>query len=267
MQYYGPDNNERGKRIGLVATIIYMAVWLVLFLTLTIKTDRKLSDDGILIDFGAHADGMGAEKPAIADKSVSTPQSRPQPLEQINTQDFEDAPEVKQPKPQTQRPVVKPQETTRPKPEPQQPQETEKPQEVNRRALFPGRNPDSGSQSAGTGSQPGNQGNPDGSNDGSSTGTGTGSEGHSFSLAGRQLAGSFPEPTHPGKNKSGKVLIEITVDGSGTVVTARHLAQGSTTTDGELVEAARKAALRAKFTPDENNPVQRGTITYIFRLK
>ena len=265
MYYYSPDNNERGKRIGLIGVIAYLAVWLVLFLTYSFKMDSKLSDEGLIIDFGSTEDGVGDIKTSVAQDATPPPPSRPQPADQIATRDTdEDVPEVPQPKPEQQRP-----DRNRPEQPAQQvtdprPQEVEQPREVNPRALFPGRNPDQESTSSGTGSQTGNQGSPEGSNDGNSAGQRP--EGQSFTLEGRRIVGDFPSPSHPGKNKSGKVLIEIIVDSSGSVTSASYRAEGSTTQDGELIGAARSAALRTKFTQDPDNPVQKGTITYIFKL-
>lgn len=84
-------------------------------------------------------------------------------------------------------------------------------------------------------------------------------------LQGRGLVGVLPKPEY-NVNASGKVLIDVTVDASGKVTAATFHAQGSTTNNAVLVEAARQAALKARFA-ESDSFVQGGTITYIFRMQ
>ncbi len=267
MRYYETDNNTTGKRAGMVAVVAYVAILLLVFLILRVESQRKLSDEGMLIDFGTTETGAGVQKTTLAQHTTPTPPSRPVVSDNIATQDVEDAPEVAQQKPEVRNPERRPAEQVvrQPQTTVQQPAE-EKPREVNPRALFPGQSTESDAQSHGRGDTAGNQGNPAGGDGGVSDGTGTGSEGHSFNLQGRQLVGSFPQPAYPGRNKYGRVVIEIIVNSKGVVETAQYIPKNSTTQDDELVRAARAAALKAKFTPDDKNPVQAGTITYIFKL-
>lgn len=86
-------------------------------------------------------------------------------------------------------------------------------------------------------------------------------------LAGRSIMGSLPKPDY-NVNKSGKVVVRISVDQYGAVVNATPGAPGTTVQDKILWEAARKAALSAKFNLSSQAPtVQEGTITYNFILK
>jgi len=85
-------------------------------------------------------------------------------------------------------------------------------------------------------------------------------------LAGRHIVGSLPKPTY-NIQASGKVVVEITVDQYGIVKTAVAGAEGTTVTDKALWQEARKAALKATFNMSADAPaIQKGTITYIFRL-
>jgi len=80
----------------------------------------------------------------------------------------------------------------------------------------------------------------------------------------RGLVGVLPLPEQP-ENKSGVVLIRVTVDASGRVTSAAYEPKGSTTSDVELVAEARKAALRTRFT-ESRTVIEGGVITYIFKL-
>ncbi len=79
--------------------------------------------------------------------------------------------------------------------------------------------------------------------------------------------GNLPEPEYT-VNKSGRVIVRISVDQYGNVVSATPGVTGTTVQDRTLWEAARKAAMKAKFNLSSSAPpVQEGTITYIFRLR
>ena len=118
--------------------------------------------------------------------------------------------------------------------------------------------------------EPENAGNPrapEGEEKASGTGPGLNPDGLDQldkGLQGRGLVGDLPRPAYPG-GKSGKVVIRVTVDARGHVTGASYEPVGSTTDASELVEAARAAALKARFT-ESRATVQGGTITYVFRL-
>ncbi|NCB27705.1 MAG: hypothetical protein EOM62_19975 [Bacteroidia bacterium] len=144
--------------------------------------------------------------------------------------------------------------------------EAPRPKPVDRRALFPSSsntNKDtSAPQVARRVSDALTAGHADGN-------TKTGSiEGEpSARLAGRTLMGTLPEPEY-NVNKSGKVVVRITVDQYGSVISATPGHAGTTVQDNTLWAAAKKAALKAKFNISSSAPaVQEGTITYIFKLK
>ncbi len=86
-------------------------------------------------------------------------------------------------------------------------------------------------------------------------------------LAGRTQNGSLPRPSYS-VQKDGKVVVEIWVDNYGTVQKAVPGAEGTTVTDRDLWNEARKAAMKASFNMSADAPaMQHGTITYIFKLK
>ncbi|WP_372750891.1 TonB family protein [Labilibaculum sp.] len=124
----------------------------------------------------------------------------------------------------------------------------------------------SSNSSQGISSSSGNQGAPNGSVDSDNyTGSGLGSKGVSYSLSGRNSL-SIPKPQYQ-LQESGKVVVEITVDKTGKVVSARPGMPGSTTSNSTLFDAAKKAAMKATFNSDNTAPAyQQGSITYHFQL-
>lgn len=86
-------------------------------------------------------------------------------------------------------------------------------------------------------------------------------------LAGRTVLGTLPNPKFPVQN-SGVVVVEILVDNYGEVIKAVPGAEGTTVTDQKIWNEARKAAMESHFNMDATAPaLQKGTITYIFRLR
>ncbi len=86
-------------------------------------------------------------------------------------------------------------------------------------------------------------------------------------LEGRSIMGSLPLPEYL-VEKAGKVVVEIKVDQYGDVINAVTGASGTTVQDAVLWEAAKKAALKAKFNISSSSPIiQQGTITYTFNLR
>lgn len=119
--------------------------------------------------------------------------------------------------------------------------------------------------------EPENAGNPrapEGEDKASGTGPGLNPDGLDQldqGLKGRGLVGNLPKPAYPG-NKSGKIVIRVTVDASGRVTSAAFEPKGSTESDSQLVAAALEAARKARFT-ESRAAVQGGTITYLFNLE
>ena len=74
----------------------------------------------------------------------------------------------------------------------------------------------------------------------------------------------LPKPDYKA-NVTGKVIIDVTVDAAGRVTSAEFHAQGSTTSNATLVEAAKRAAMKARFT-ESASFVQGGMITYVFKM-
>ena len=114
----------------------------------------------------------------------------------------------------------------------------------------------------------GQSGNTTGSGDSQGAGqkgnpvVGHGSEGgHQFSLAGRSLKGTLPQPLNTFRQE-GKVVVQIRVNAAGQVVSATI--KGGDVSDKQTQQLALDAARKAKFTEGEHDQI--GTITYIFKL-
>ncbi len=129
-----------------------------------------------------------------------------------------------------------------------------------------GKSDNPGSNSQGVTYPGGNQGSLAGTPNVDNYGPGGGEgNGISYNLSGR-TAKSIPKPYYPG-NEEGIVVVQVTVNKYGKVVKADPGVRGSTTYDASLLNAAKNAALKAKFNIDENAPAfQQGTITYRFVL-
>ena len=269
---YQQEDRTQGRIVGGVATLVYAVLLVVLMLFVRFTLNQPPEEgEGLMINFGnveeaAPGSDMKLNDEIAEARQVERQTPSVQSEEETLTQDFEEAPAVQKPKIQPKKKDEPKKETPQPKKNTQPP--AEKPREVNRKALFPGRTAGSQATSEGTGKGTGNQGNlagdPGGSHEG--TGTGTGGSG-TASLAGRSLVGALPRPDY-GARDEGRVVIEITVDQQGRVTNASYQAVGSTTQNSTLVRAALRAARQARFNVNENAPIsQRGTITYIFRMQ
>ena len=136
---------------------------------------------------------------------------------------------------------------------------------------FPGNGTQSGNNGGGgTGTgqgntgKPGNQGQPDGDPnskvlEGMGRGAGTI---NGFGGRGVRSAPKLQESSQ----KQGRVVLSVCVDASGNVTSADFKAVGSTTTDDDLIEAAKRNARQYRFAPGSVDK-QCGTITYNFIVK
>lgn len=92
-----------------------------------------------------------------------------------------------------------------------------------------------------------------------------GGDGGDYNLAGRRAL-SKPK-VQPDCQEEGTVVVQIQVDKSGKVIFTKPGHKGSTNTAPCLLKAAKEAALRTKWNPDDKAPAnQVGTIIYKFSL-
>ena len=114
----------------------------------------------------------------------------------------------------------------------------------------------------------GQTGNTSGSGDGQGSGQKGNPVGHDtsggsdWSLAGRNIKGTLPQPANTFRQE-GKVVVQIRVNAAGQVVSAT--VKGGDVSDKQTQQLALEAAQKAKFTEGDHDQI--GTITYIFKLK
>lgn len=294
----GETNNTH----GFIGTVIVHSIFIAILFLVTISASLPDSEnEGLLINFGNSTDGSGLVEPIVNYDnavfiSLPTHQSKQRVEEKkILTQDFEDAPTVETKKKTTKKDtkkVIKETTTTSNKnkdtketketketdnTKQTQTTETVKQQTVNKKALFPGKALTGGTGGEGETGKEGNQGSLEGSPEstnrtggatgGNGIGDGNGNgNGINFSLNGR-TALKLPKPDYL-KQKQGIVVVQVYVDKKGNVTKAIPGVKGSTTLDNDLLKAAEKAAMTAKFDLNENaKESQTGTITYIFKLQ
>lgn len=87
----------------------------------------------------------------------------------------------------------------------------------------------------------------------------------SYDLGGRGVgSGGLVKPVYTA-NDYGTIVVAIVVDPKGNVIEA-NTTRGTNTASAALINEAKKAALKTKFTPSNKSGNQSGTITYKFNL-
>ena len=287
------------KLQGFAGTIVVHTIAILCLMLFSFGSSLPdMENEGLLINFGNSENGFGTTEPAVNYEnaviiSLPTHQAKAPKVDEkkILTQDFEDAPTIEAKKKATKKEVKKkttPVTTEKVKEkttdkvtdnkntdENKTTTEPVKEQKVNTKALFPGKSATGGTTGEGVTGKEGNQGSLEGSPDsnnrtgGATGGNGSGEgggKGVSFNLGGRSAL-SLPKPDYL-KQKQGIVVVEVIVDRKGNVTKATPGVKGSTTLDNDLLKAAEKAALTAKFDVSPNaREYQKGSITYIFKLQ
>lgn len=118
----------------------------------------------------------------------------------------------------------------------------------------------------GGGAATGSAGNVNGDvNNTGTKGSAKSGNGVSWSLGGRSLVGTLSVPQCR-MTEEGEIVMQITVDKDGNVINAEPV-RGTKVVDQAMRQAARKAAMQAKFNPNPKGNNQTGTITYKFSYK
>lgn len=264
---------DRAKLYGMIGSALFcLLTFLLLIFIYMPELQKPEEDEGIMVSFGNHIDGLGfGDMIAQMEAEAAQPklQRLPEPQDLI-AQETEQSLVIPKQNPNT--------EPRRPSREEIQLQEQQararqeaaaadarrrqeetaarQRQEAIDRAenLTGGAFGSGGGAGSGTTSGDTRQGNP--------AGAGT-SGGHGWSLSGRSLLGSLATPAYP-SNVEGRITVTIRVDANGNVTTV-SIGSPTNISDAKTRDAALSAAKSTRFS--EGSGVSVGTITYNFRLK
>lgn len=253
---------KKSKRKGIIGTILFHALLIVAFLFMGLKyQDPPPAEEGISINFGYMDEGSGKIEPEDTEEVTELVEEeiieeQIESTEEIITQSVVETPVVE--KTEEKKKVVE-------KEEPKEEVIEEKKPEVNKKALYPGKKKTE-TTSEGNKKGEGNQGVIDGDpNANVYEGGGIGEDGTAYQLGGRNV--SFKAKPIYNLQVEGKVVVLITVNRLGNVISAIPGAKGSTTLNKQLLQRAKTAALKTKFDPKQTAPTnQQGKIIYYFQL-
>ena len=256
------SSEKKNKRKGIIGTILFHALLLIAFLFMGLTyQDPPPAEEGISINFGFSDEGLGEIEPEstediteIVEEEIIEEQI--ESTEEIITQSTVETPTVEK---------TEKKEKVEKKEEPKEEVIEEKKPEVNKKALYPGKKEKENSSEGETGGD-GNQGVIDGDpNSEVYEGGGIGEDGTAYQLGGRKV--EFKAEPIYNTQVEGTVVVLITVDRLGNVISATPGAKGSTTLNKELLQRAKAAALKTKFDTKKSAPNnQQGKIIYNFRL-
>ncbi len=232
-------------------------------------------EEGLMIDFGTTATGLGETNPRtqVQTPPPPTPAEAPDPVQGAAQQVLDESVALPPPKPDANPEPVKRPDKPQPQeapPTPPQPDPEPQPEPIDERFVFKSDKHrfESSSGSEGNTQGPGNMGNPSGGSSGQYEGmaSGLGDKGISFGLSGRGMVG-IP-PTDNAHQEYGDIRITIRVNQQGEVIFAEYSRQGSTITNRALIDKYVAFARKAKFNPDSKAPeVQQGHITFRLTLR
>ena len=271
---------EKAKIKSAIATVVVMLLLLLGSMYIYIGYIPPVEDEGIEVSFGDGDTGGGL--PDGNTVSAAQPQPTTAPPVQtapsdndLMTQEDESAAQLRQEREKEQKARQQALAEERRRQAEQQAREQAE-REARERALAEQRAKEQAAidKAAQLGALFGQTDSPEGSNGsdrqsassdtkGNPIGHGN-SGGNTWNLDGRGLRGELPKPSQDFKQE-GTVIVLITVDKEGNVITAR--AKGGTISDEATKQLAVKAALKAKFTDTDRPDKQVGTITYIFKFK
>lgn len=263
------------KRNGLIGTILFHVLLLILFILYGLVTPLPRPISGVTINFGLLDQGMGDIQPE--DPTESAALINPQEAVEENVKDSEPDVEddvltqnqietIELPKP-PEKPKKTPQEIAEERKKQEAIEEKRREDEIKKNLNNIWANAKSNTGEGNT-NQPGDQGDPDGDKNSKNHlgDPGAGGAGGKYNLAGRSTV--FMPKIKDRSQEDGKVIVDITVDRNGNVIRAVPGGQGSNTTSTHLYKKAKEAALKTKFSANPNAPEeQKGTMTFIFILE
>lgn len=262
--------NNPNERAGLIGTIVFHALLLLMAILLGYCTDLsadELDAGGVTVALGTPDAGAEDNSTADQQEEYTPPVEEEYIPENQLTSDVEDAPAVKETN------TTKPNPTT-----PKEPTEktTEKPKEErkpNTKDLFSKKDKGEGSGGGTTGGDRGAEdGKEGGSPDGAGSGNGTGMDlgnGISGGIGGFKV--SKVVPPEGGVQEQGVVRLRVCVDGAGRVIPSsiKYAPDRDplTTTNLALRQRAEDALKQFKFTNTSGSTGGCGYIKFTFKLK
>jgi len=249
--------NKNQKR-ALIGTAGFHVLLFICFLIMGLSVPLPLpEEEGVEVNLGNSTEGMGATQPSQVaaiqpQPSPSPQQTNPQPSqtssEQVATQETTEVPALEQ----------NSQETTEETTEETQ----EQTQQVDMNALYR-RNTNTNTTGGNEGQtgNPGDQGVANGTPDAANY-SGVGGNGINVGGKLRGRVRDLKKPAYDSK-KEGIVVVEVSIDESGNVISARGGVKGSTTNDQTLINRAEEAARKSKYSAA--GMAVKGTITYHFQ--
>ena len=253
-------SEEKNKTKGIIGTILFHSLLLIsfLFLGLTYQ-DPPPEEEGININFGFNNEGSSENEPQNTEELTEIIEEiieeQTESNENIITQSLIETSVIE--KTEITKKNIEEDNLEKEAIEKKQP-------EIIKKALYTGKK-NNNQNNEGEKKKLGNQGIIDGDiNSELYEGSGLGENGTAYQLGGRK-ANITPKPK--GNHIEGKVVVNITVNRLGDVIYATPGVKGSTTLNKELLQRAKKAALKTKFEPKQNAPTnQQGKIIYHFKL-
>ncbi len=248
-------SQRQNRQKGIVGSILFHILLVIAFIFMGLTyQDPPPAEEGISINFGLNNEGKGEintkDNESLNELTEDHIKEKTEKNEESITQNIIETANINKPK--------KKENLT----EKVTHQQTEKKQKINQKAIYTGKKKNN---SEGENNRNGNQGITDGDPKSDKyEGGGEGEDGAAYQLGGRK---AIEKPKPQGNQIDGKVVVIITVNRLGNVIYAKAGAKGSTTLNKELLERARKAALKTKFNANKDAiKNQQGKIIYDFRL-
>lgn len=264
-------NEQPSQGKGWIASLLlHMVIVAALFLPMIMTRTPPPEEEGLLVNLGLADEGQGEETPkGETDEVASDPSESRQeePAPQMTSRTPAKEVTQKSMTSNEQSNVVAREAEARK--QAQAEAQRKAAEEAQRQEAYSKTKKSYGDLLGGSGKgntgKPGSQGDPNG--DPNSTILEGISKGSGRVGGGLGSRGVLHEPQiNDRSQKTGRVVISVCVDKNGKVIKAEYTQKGSTTTDSELKEIARKAAQQFKFTASEIEE-QCGTITVDFKVR
>lgn len=252
--------NSSNQYIALLATVLFHTLLIVGLYFCAFASVTPETEEGVLVQFGYVDAASGTFEP------MNTPQPTPQPAvtpttatpesnQELLSQDLEDSIDLEEQKKQ---------------------EEQQRREEEEERKAEEARNKVAGAfgssaQQANLGDAEQGEGKQGAITGNSDSGNLQGDGGYGdYDMGGRDIEGALPRPQSISTNDYGAIVVSITVNPEGKVISARAILKGSDGTaynNLELRKAAEQAASLANFKRIDGVSNQSGTITYRFKQR